>query len=92
MLSFIKKNHNLKLIGIERTPLKELEIYFSVIDRLKKTFIRILIKYFYKKFDLIICNSQYMSKYLKIKYKIPSITIFPPSLKKIFYTKKNMFL
>ena len=62
---FIKKNYNLKLIGIERTPLKELEIYFSLTDRLKKTLIRILIKFFYKKFDLIICNSRYMSKYLK---------------------------
>ena len=86
---FIRKNYNLKLIGIERTPLKELEIYFSLIDRFKKTLIRILIRFFYKKFDLIICNSRYMSKYLKIKYKISSITIFPPSLEKININKKR---
>ena len=30
-----------------------------------------------------------MSKYLKIKYKIPSITIFPPSLKKIIHNKRK---
>ena len=30
-----------------------------------------------------------MSKYLKKKYKISSITIFPPSLRKIIYTKKK---
>ena len=30
-----------------------------------------------------------MSKYLKIKYKISSITIFPPSLEKININKKR---
>ena len=85
----IKKGLNLKLVGIERTPLKELEIYFGLVDRLKKIIMRILIKFFYKKFDLIICNSKYMSRYLKTKYKISSKTIFPPSLKKVIFTKKK---
>ena len=62
---FIKKKKNLKFIAIERTPFKELEIYFSFIDRIKKTLMRLLIRYFYKKFDLIICNSKYLGQYLK---------------------------
>ena len=36
MFNFYKKKKNLKFIAIERTPFKELEIYFSFIDRIKK--------------------------------------------------------
>tara|TARA_B100000575_G_C23082664_1_gene623818 strand:+ start:126 stop:1109 length:984 start_codon:yes stop_codon:yes gene_type:complete len=77
---FLKKKENLKFIAIERTPFKELEIYFGLIDRVKKTLMRFLIGYFYKKFDLIICNSKYLGQYLKKKYRISSKTLFPPSI------------
>ncbi len=77
---FLKKDENLKLIAIERTPFKELEIYFSVIDYIKKYFIKFLTYIFYKKFDLIICNSKYIGHFLFKKYGYKSITIFPPSL------------
>lgn len=89
---FIKKKKNLKLIAIERTPFKELEIYFGLIDSIKKKLMRLLISYYYKKFDLVICNSNYLGQYLKEKYNIQSKTLFPPSIttlnKKI---KKNNF-
>ena len=86
---FIKKKKNLKFIAIERTPFKELEIYFSFIDRIKKTLMRLLIRYFYKKFDLIICNSKYLGQYLKKKYAISSKTLFPPSISIIKNTNKK---
>ena len=77
---FIKKNKNLKLIAIERTPFKELEIYFGLIDKIKKKLMRLLISYYYKKIDLVICNSKYLGQYLKQKYGIYSKTLFPPSI------------
>ncbi len=77
---FLKKRINLKFVAIERTPFKELEIYFSLIDRIKKILMRSLIPIFYKKFDLVICNSHYLGKYLKKKYGIFSKTLFPPSI------------
>ena len=77
---FIKKKKNLKLIAIERTPFKELEIYFGLIDSIKKKLMRLLISYYYKKFNLVICNSKYLGQYLKQKYNIQSKTLFPPSI------------
>ncbi len=88
---FIKKERNIKLIAIERTPLKELEIYFGFIDSIKKMIMRLLISYFYKKFDLVICNSNFLGKYLKVKYGINSKTLFPPSISRdnIYHNKKT---
>ena len=50
---------------------------------------KLLIGFFYKKFDLIICNSKLICKYLEKKYKISSIAIFPPAIKKIEKNRKN---
>jgi len=86
---FLKKNENLKFIAIERTPFKELEIYFGLIDKIKKILMRFLIRYFYKKFDLVICNSKYLGQYLKKKYGISSKTLFPPSITNIIKTNKK---
>ena len=81
------RNEKIKLIGIERTPLKELEIYFNFFDFLKKTVLKILLKISYSRFDKIVCNSEYMSKYLKKKYGFNSSTIYPPSVVKKKYKK-----
>ena len=35
---------------------------------------------YYKKFDKIICNSKYMSDYLRKKYNFKSEVVFPPSI------------
>ena len=71
--------------------MKELEIYFSLIDRIKKLLMRLLIPIFYKKFDLVICNSVYLGRYLKKKYGVYSKTLFPPSITglKIIRKKEN---
>ena len=81
------KDKNIKLIGIERTPLKELEIYFDFIDFIKKNLLKILLKIFYSRFDRIVCNSKYISNYLKKKYNYESIWINPPSIIKNKITK-----
>ena len=86
---FIKKKENLKLVAFERTPFQELEIYFGFVDRVKKFIIKCLISFFYKKFDLIICNSKFIGKYLKERYRISSLSIFPPAIKKVFRKKSN---
>ena len=78
---FLNKKSITKLIAIERTPLKELEIYFNKIDFLKKKIMSSLTYFCYKKFDKIICNSKYMANYLKKKYNFNSVTIYPPSIK-----------
>ncbi len=88
---FWKKN-NIKLIGIERTPFKELEIYFNLIDFFKKNVLKFLIYICYRRFDAIVCNSKYISDHLKKKYNYNSITIHPPSiinLKKLNSKIKN---
>ena len=87
---FIKKENNLKFIAVERTPFKELEIYFGFIDRIKKILMKFLIPIFYKKFDLVICNSEHLGKYLKKKYGIFSKTLFPPSITDFRIIKKNI--
>lgn len=89
---FIKKKQNFKLIAVERTPLKELEIYFGIIDFIKKNLMKFLIFLFYGNFDKIVCNSKYLGNYLKKKYGFNSVTIFPPSLVNlsIFNKKRSL--
>jgi len=84
------KEKNIKLIGIERTPLKELEIYFNFIDFLKKSFLKVLLKIFYSRLDKIVCNSRHISNYLKKKYNYNSIWINPPSIVKNKTIKKKL--
>ena len=74
------KNKDLKLIGIERTPLKELEIYFNSIDMIKKFILRTLLRLSYHRIEQIVCNSNYMSVYLKKEYNFKSKVIYPTSI------------
>ena len=73
-------NNKLKLIAFERTPIQELEIYFNLTDFIKKNLLKFLLKISYNRFDKIICNSNYIVKHLKSKYKIDSTFIHPPSI------------
>jgi len=73
-------NNKLKLIGFERTPIQELEIYFNLIDFIKKNILKFLLKISYNRFDKIICNSNYIVNQLKSRYKIESTFIHPPSI------------
>ena len=77
---FLRLISNLKIILVERTPLEELNIYFSKIDFLKKNFIKFLIRIFYRFSDEIVCNSKTIVKQYEKKFNIKSKTINPPSL------------
>ena len=74
---FIKRIKKLKLILIERTPIQELKIYFNYSEILKKKFILLLLKFFYKKADFIIGNSKQLSKDLSKVTRCKIITINP---------------
>jgi len=77
---FLRKIKNLKIILVERTPLKELDIYRSFFDFFKKNIIKFFIKRLYINSDKIICNSKYMSNDFFRRFRIKSETINPPSL------------
>ncbi len=74
---FLKKLKNFKLILIERTPLEELKVFFNFLDFIKKNLIFLLIKIFYKNADVIIGNSNGVSKYMNSKLNLPIKTIYP---------------
>jgi len=88
---FLKKLKNLKLILIERTPLEELKIFFSLFDFFKKQFIFLLIKIFYKNADIIISNSEGVKKYMKSQLKLKISTIYPIIQFKKIKKKYNKF-
>jgi glycosyltransferase involved in cell wall biosynthesis len=88
---FIKFFYNLKikLILVERTPLQELDIYFGLVDCLKKQLIKIGIQFFYKYSNLVICNSKKISKDIKLLSNANTKTVYPPSYFKIKKFNKN---
>lgn len=85
--AFIK---NLKVISVERTCLKELTIYFSFKDFLKKNILNFLLKALYKYSDLNISNTKYTKYELKkIKNLKKVVQIYAPTLTKIKPFKKK---
>jgi len=78
-LIFFKKIKNLKVVCIERTPIKELDIYFNVKDFIKKNIIKFLLKIFYKNSDKIISNSKIIKDQIFQKFNQKSLVIYPPS-------------
>ncbi len=84
-LIFFSKIKNLKIIVSERTPIKELSIYFGFFDFIKKNIIKLLIILLYKKSSKVITNSTKCSNDLEKMLNIKVYTIFSPS-----YTSKNI--
>lgn len=70
---------NLKICLIERTPFQELEIFYSLNDFIKKSILKILIKFTFYKADVCVSNSRFISKVYNKKYNLKFKTIFPPS-------------
>ena len=92
-LYFLRKFNNLKIILFERNHISELYNYFSLVDFFKKKLIKILIKFNYKKADLIITNSKESSSDLKKFSNSNVTTLYNPCFfglknKKIFSKKK----
>ncbi len=85
---FLKKFSNLKLILFERNHIDELKYFKDLIDFFKKKIIKILIKMFYKKADLIFTNSKISSNDLSKYIKHPVKTLYNPCFFKLYKRKK----
>jgi glycosyltransferase involved in cell wall biosynthesis len=80
---FIKIFFNYKVILIERTPIQELDIFFSIKDFIKKKLIKILMYYIYKYANCIISNSKKTARDIAYFSKFNSNYIYPLTLEKI---------
>jgi len=78
---------NLKVLCIERSDLSELKLYNNLFSYLKNLLIYFLVKFLYKKADLIISNSKSGKKDIDKICKVKSAAIHSPSF--TFY-KKNI--
>ena len=83
----IKKISNIKIILVERTPIEELNIYFSFKDFIKKNILKALVKFYYNYADSVVANSLGIKKGLIKIIKKPIKVIYPPSLKKISFSR-----
>ena len=79
---FLKRKKNLKIIFTERTPLQELFIYFGLKDFIKKIIIRNILKFNYRRANLIVANSKKTANDINIFSNSKAIHIYPPSFKK----------
>ena len=97
-LIFFKNIKNLKIIVSERTAFKELYIYFSFFDFIKKFMIKILVYFTYKYADAIVTNSTRSSNELSKKigksYYNFSPSYYFPKIKKVDkgYKKTKVFV
>ena len=85
---FQKKYSNLKFVFTERTAFKELSIYFGFKDFIKKNIIKLILKLFYKKADLVIANSKKVASDIKSFSNVKTTFVYPGSFKKNFKGKK----
>ena len=83
---FVKLLLGYKLILIERTPLKELNTYYSFIDFIKKRIIYYTMKNFYRFSDLVILNSKFTQKQFKKKIRCKTLSIYSPSIDKVIFS------
>ena len=87
---FQKKYSNLKFIFTERTAFSELSIYFGFTDFIKKIIIKIILKLFYKRADLVIANSKKVATDIKNFSNVKTTHVYPGSfLQKIKRKRKN---
>ena len=87
--ALFQSNHsNLKLVFTERTAFKELYIYFGFYDFIKKVIIKIILKFFYSRANLIIANSKRVANDLSNFSNVKTNYVYPGSFKKLII-KKN---
>ena len=88
-LMFLSGVKKLRIIVSERTALKELDIYFGVLDFMKKKIIKLLIILFYRKANAIVTNSTKSSRDLNKITGLKVKTIFSPSYIPTYFLKKK---
>lgn len=86
-LLFQKRLKNVRYIMSERTPFQELNIYFGLRDFIKKKIIKLILKLFYHKADLIIANSKKTRDDIRLFSGAKVISIYPSSYKKNKFKK-----
>ena len=98
-LIFLKKVDDIKIVLLERNHLDEFKYFYNLFDLLKKRLIKIMMKIFYNKADLIIGNSHDLSKDLQNFVKTKIHTIYNPCYfpkikkrKKLFINKRIIIL
>tara|TARA_A100001015_G_scaffold309578_1_gene409298 strand:- start:1 stop:618 length:618 start_codon:yes stop_codon:yes gene_type:complete len=90
-LLFLRSIKNLKIVLFERTPYEELNFHFNSFSRyIKNKIIKLLIKFLYKKADLVVSNNKTTSAKLRSELKIKTSTIYSQSIKRIkkFHIRK----
>ena len=85
---FLRKLRNLRIIGIERSDISELQIFNNIKDYIKNKLIYLLVRIYYKKANLIISNSKSGKKDLIQICNAKVINIPSPSF--IKKTKKKL--
>jgi glycosyltransferase involved in cell wall biosynthesis len=75
---FLKlKLKKIKIIGIERTAISELEIFYSLNDYIKKIIVKLFVRLVYQKFDKIVANCKYVENEIKKFSSKNTMTIHP---------------
>jgi len=87
---FLSSIKNLKVIGIERTDISELLIYDNLMKYMKNLLIYLLVKFYYKKANLIISNSKSGKKDLEKLCSIKVTNISSPSFTHMTYKKNQL--
>ena len=83
-LLFLRSINNLKIVLFERTPYEELNFHFNSFPRyIKNKLVKLIIKFLYKKADLVVSNNKNTSAKLRSELKIKTFTIYSQSIKKI---------
>jgi glycosyltransferase involved in cell wall biosynthesis len=77
-----RKLKNVYYIMTERTPFEELSIYFGFLDFIKKKIIKLILKLFYHKADLILTNSKKTRNDIRLFSSSRVVYIYPSSYKK----------
>ena len=86
---YFKIIYKFKLILIERTPYQELNLYYNFIDFLKKSIVKLIIKFSYKQADEIICNSKKIANDFSKVTKKKCKHIYPLTINKILKKRKK---
>ena len=91
-LIFLRSIHGIKIVLLERNHLDEFKYHNGIFDLCKKNCIKLLIKLFYNKADLIIGNSFNLSNSLQKFINRKVKTIYNPCYFPQLRTKRKNFL
>lgn len=84
---FVKRKiHEIKIIGIERTPIFELKTFFSFKDLIRKKILMLCVKLIYPHLDKIVANSNFIQNEIRKFSPKNTKVIYPPSF---IINKKN---